>query len=79
MTERIDMIVSGRLASVPKEHAKKIQRKQELVAQALNLQNQLKVSTGYEKSIVAIDLQNTMSKIIRINRSIPPCVKFYPK
>jgi hypothetical protein len=74
--DHVQMTVGGMQAMVPVEHAKKVQKKQELVAQALRLQKGMEACTGVVHTILQEQLMKTMGKIIRLSRSIPPCVKF---
>lgn len=59
--EKVQMVVGGKLALVDADMVKKMTKKQELVAEAMNLQKQL---------------QEIISKIIRLNRTIRQSVQF---
>jgi hypothetical protein len=74
--DHVQMTVGGRQAMVPAEHAKKVQKKQDLVAQALRLQTGLMDYAGVGHAILQEQLMETMGKIRNLNRRIPPCVKF---
>lgn len=76
MQNYVQMTVGGMQAMVPVEHAKKVQKKQELVAQAMRLQTGMKACTGVAHTILQEQLMETMGKIRNLNRRIPPCVKF---
>jgi hypothetical protein len=76
MQNYVQMTVGGMQAMVPVEHAKKVQKKQELVAQAMRLQTGMKACTGVVHTILQEQLMETMGKIRNLNRRIPPCVKF---
>jgi hypothetical protein len=76
MSEYVKMMVSGLPALVPVEHAKKVQKKQDLVAQARQLQIGMESSTSVEYSLLEEQLFKTMGKIRNLSRRIPPCVKF---
>jgi len=76
MQNYVQMTVGGRQAMVPAEHAKKVQKKQDLVAQAMRLQTGMAACTGVVHAILQEQLMETMSKIRNLNRRIPPCVKF---
>jgi hypothetical protein len=70
------MMVSGKPAMVPEEHARKIARKQELVAEAMRLNDATNNCSGLPRQILLEQRQKVTAKIIRLNRQIPPCVKF---
>jgi hypothetical protein len=72
----VHMMVSGRAAMVPAEHARKIARKQELVAQAVRLNDATNNCSGLPRQILQEQRQQVMAQIIRLNRQIPPCVRF---
>jgi hypothetical protein len=76
MQNYVQMTVGGRQAMVPAEHAKKVQKKQDLVAQAMRLQTGMAACTGVVHAILQEQLMETMGKIRNLNRRIPPCVKF---
>ena len=76
MQNYVQMTVGKKQAMVPVEHAKKVQKKQELVAQATRLQQGMAACTGVGRAILQEQLFETVHKIIRLNRRIPPCVKF---
>ena len=76
MQNYVQMTVGGKQAMVPVEHAKKVQKKQELVAEAMRLQKGIAACTGVGQQILDEQLFKTMGKIIRLSRRIPPCVKF---
>ena len=72
----VQMTVGGMQAMVPVEHAQKVQKKQDLVAQALRLQKGISACTGVGHTILQEQLMEIMGKIRNLNRRIPPCVKF---
>ena len=74
--DHVQMTVSGKQAMVPVEHAKKVQKKQDLVAQAMRLQTGMAACTGVGHAILQEQLMEIMGKIIRLSRRIPPCVRF---
>jgi hypothetical protein len=74
--DHVQMTVGGMQAMVPVEHAKKVQKKQELVAQARQLQIGMESCTGVGHTILQEQLMEIMGKIRNLNRRIPPCVKF---
>ena len=76
MQNYVQMTVGGRQAMVPVEHAKKVQKKQDLVAQVMRLQKGIASCTGVAHTILQEQLMETMGKIRNLNRRIPPCVKF---
>ena len=76
MQNYVQMTVGGRQAMVPAEHAKKVQKKQELVAQAMRLKTGMEACTGVGHAILQEQLMEIMGKIRNLNRRIPPCVKF---
>lgn len=73
--EKIEMIVSGRKALVPVNKAKMVAKKQELVAQAIAL-NEVNIMSVSEYNLA---MDAIMTKIIRLNRRIGPCVQFLPE
>ena len=72
----VQMTVGGKPALVPMLHAKNVQKKQDLVAEAKRLQTGMESCTGTGYEILLEQLSKTMGKIIRLHRRIPPCVKF---
>jgi hypothetical protein len=72
----VHMMVSGRASLVPAEHARKIARKQELVVEAIRLNDATNNCSGLPRAILLEQRQKVMAKIIRLNRQIPPCVRF---
>ena len=74
--DHVRMTVGGMPAMVPVEYAKKVQRKQDLVADVKRLQAGINACTGFGQTLLQEQLLKTMGKIIRLRRSIPPCVKF---
>ena len=74
--DHVQMTVSGKQAMVPVEHAKKVQKKQDLVAQAMRLKTGMAACTGVGHAILQEQLMEIMGKIVRLSRRIPPCVKF---
>ena len=76
MTQLVAMKIQGRNALVPEKYAKLVQRKQDLVQRASQLKQGLESTTGIGNIIINQELTETMSKIISLNRKIPPCVKF---
>lgn len=71
--EKVEMIVSGRRALVPANKAKLIQRKQDLVAQAIEIRNRGNEMSAAEHLRLTSEI---CEKIIRLNRRIGPCVQF---
>jgi len=75
--EKVHMVIAGKLALVDADQVKKLQRKQMLVDQALQLQNQIKVSVDAKaKYLMEAELVATAGKIIRLNRTIRQTVRF---
>ncbi len=74
--EKVQMVVSGRLALVDADMVKKMTRKAELVASAMRLKNTLDADPTITQPILQAQLQETMSKIIRLNRVIRQTVQF---
>jgi len=74
--DHVRMTVGGMPAMVPVEYAKKVQRKQDLVADVKRLQAGINAAPNFEHALLVEQLFKTMGKIVRLNRSIPPCVKF---
>ena len=80
MESKTYAIVGGKLAKVPMEYADKINKKEMLVARAAALQTYMnslsEVGTKVEYATASYELNQLMTKIIRLNRQIPPCVQF---
>ena len=80
MESKTYMIVDGKLAKVPLKYAKKIAEKDALVAYAARLQEFIESETQTPNHLAGdaatYQLKQTMEKIIRLNRQIPPCVQF---
>jgi len=74
--DHVQMTVGGLQAMVPVEHAKKVQKKQDLVAQARRLQVGMESCSGVGFDILEKQLFETLTKIRNLSRRIPPCVKF---
>jgi hypothetical protein len=74
--DHVQMTVGGLQAMVPVEHAKKVQKKQDLVAQARRLQVGMEACSGVGFDILEKQLFETLTKIRNLSRRIPPCVKF---
>lgn len=66
--KKIEMVVSGKRALVDEDQVKKVAKKQELVALALNLQKQIDKNDPFNPNNVK--LREVTSKIIRLNRTI---------
>lgn len=75
MTQYTIVMQHGRPYRVPAEHARKFVRKDELVTQAMGLKAVIAdTKTSWADKVIAErELSEIMSKIIRINRKIPPC------
>lgn len=65
--EKVLVVLYGKNALVPVQYKDKILRKEALVKEARLLQKEGKPTE---------EIQKIMSKIIRLNRQIPPCVQF---
>lgn len=74
--EKVQMIVGGKLALVDADMVKKMTKKQELVASALRLQSVMNAVPREAEPILQKKLQEIMSKIIRLNRTIRQSVQF---
>lgn len=73
--EKVQMVVGGKLALVDADMVKKMTKKQELVAEAMNLQKYYdadKVDHAYALPL----LQKKAGQIIRLNRTIRQSVQF---
>jgi hypothetical protein len=70
------MLVGGRQALVDADMVKKMTKKQELVANAMRLQSVMNAVPREAEPILQQQLQEIMSKIIRLNRSIRQTVQF---
>lgn len=74
--EKVQMVVGGKLALVDADMVKKMTKKQELVASALRLQSVMNAVPREAEPILQKQLQEIMSKIIRLNRTIRQSVQF---
>jgi hypothetical protein len=74
--EKVQMIVSGKLALVDADMVKKMTKKQELVSSALRLQSVMNAVPREAEPILQKQLQEIMGKIIRLNRTIRQNVQF---
>ena len=70
--EKVEIIVSGRRALVPADKAKLVKRKQELVAKAIKLEENEKLSVSEHYRLTC----EIYKKISRLSRQIGPCVQF---
>jgi len=74
--EKVQMVVGGKLALVDADMVKKMTRKQELVASARRLQSVMDAVPSEAEPIIQAQLQEIMSKIVRLNRTIRKNVQF---
>jgi hypothetical protein len=74
--QKVQMLVGGRQALVDADMVKKMTKKQELVANAMRLQSVMNAVPRDAEPILQQQLQEIMSKIIRLNRSIRQTVQF---
>jgi hypothetical protein len=74
--EKVQMIVSGKLALVDADMVKKMTKKQELISSALRLQSVMNAVPREAEPILQKQLQEIMGKIIRLNRTIRQNVQF---
>jgi hypothetical protein len=74
--QKVEMIVGGRRALVDADMVKKMTKKQELVAIAMRLQSVMNAVPREAEPILQKKLQEIMSKIIRLNRTIRQTVQF---
>lgn len=74
--EKVQMVVGGKLALVDADMVKKMTKKQELVAEAMNLQSVMSAVPSEGEPILQKQLQEIMGKIIRLNRTIRRSVQF---
>lgn len=74
--EKVQMVVGGKLALVDADMVKKMTKKQELVASAQRLQSVMNAVPREAEPILQKQLQEIMSKIIRLNRTIRQSVQF---
>lgn len=77
---KVHMIIGGKLALVPEEHAKTLAKKEMLVARAAELNryrnNLSEVGTALQAAAAEKELHSLVAQIQRINRRIPACVQF---
>lgn len=75
--KKIEITVMGKRALVDADQVKKLQRKDSLVAGAIQLQKDMAATDDpFVKAKLFDDLNSTMAKIIRLNRSIRQNVQF---
>ena len=75
--KKVKMLVAGKPALVDADMAKKIVRKELLAHTAQDLENLLKLeSDPVCQEFLKDSLNEVMGKIIRLNRTIRPCVQF---
>jgi hypothetical protein len=74
--QKVQMIVGGKLALVDADMVKKMTKKQDLVASAMRLQSVMNAVPREAEPILQKQLQEIMSKIIRLNRTIRQNVQF---
>jgi hypothetical protein len=74
--EKVQMVIAGRLALVDADMVKKMTKKQDLVASAMRLQSVMNAVPREAEPILQKQLQEIMSKIIRLNRTIRQNVQF---
>ena len=81
-TNRVHIIIGGELATVPREHVEKFQKKEMLVTRAAELSKIVKSlenatgSAAMLRDTASLELRDIMGKIIRLNRRTPRCVEF---
>ena len=74
---KVQMIIGGKLAVVPAEHAKSLAKKEMLVARCSELNSLWKTSEVKEiRATAEKELHILIAQIQRINRRIPACVQF---
>jgi hypothetical protein len=74
--QKVQMLVGGRQALVDADMVKKMTKKQELVASAMRLQSVMNAVPREAEPILQKQLQEIVSKIIRLNRGIRQNVQF---
>ena len=77
---RVEMIVGGRRALVDEDMVRKMVRKEQLVANCVYL-SELMVKENDMKAfgLLSDSLDSTITKIVRLNRTIRQNVYFFPK
>lgn len=77
---RVEMIVGGRRALVDEDMVRKMVRKEQLVANCVYLRD-LMVKENDMKAfgLLSDSLDSTITKIVRLNRTIRQNVYFFPK
>lgn len=75
MEKVLIQMVTGEMMLFPAQYAKKVQRKNQLVDRAIQLQSILRTTKQMGATVPAVEdeLKKVMGQIIRINRQIPPC------
>ena len=75
--QKVQMVISGKLALVDSDQVKKHVNKQMYVARAMGLQTKLKEEKDpICKRLLSDSLNEVMGKIIRLNRTIRQNVQF---
>ena len=74
--EKVEMLVAGKRALVDADMVKKMIRKEALVAGAMRLQSVMNAVPREAEPILQKQLQEIVSKIIRLNRTIRKTVQF---
>ena len=65
-------MATGEKMLFPAQYAKKVERKNQLVLRAMQLDQLRKQAPGIAPEVTN-ELKKVMGQIIRINRQIPPC------
>lgn len=75
--QKVEIMIAGQRALVDADQYKKHIRKQQLVSRAMDLQEKVKQEDdALARSLLSRDLQDVMSSIIRLNRTIRQNVQF---
>lgn len=78
--KRVEMIVGGRRALVDHDMVRKMTRKEQLVATCVYLRDKMEKERDLKAfGLLSDSLDDTIAKIVRINRTIRQNVYFFPK
>jgi hypothetical protein len=78
--KRVEMIVGGRRALVDPDMVRKMTRKEQLVATCVYLRDKMEKEHDLKAfGLLSDSLDDTITKIVRLNRTIRQNVYFFPK
>lgn len=78
--KRVEMIVGGRRALVDPDMVRKMTRKEQLVATCVYLRDKMEKERDLKAfGLLSDSLDDTITKIVRLNHTIRQNVYFFPK